>query len=126
MSGYTVKISIQDAHLHDFTFPNSDISVSLPEAATFGKPLSEKNTIIDEFIHDYKWIRYTYDFGDDWRHKIVLEEEVADYDKRYATILKAKGNGFEEDSGGIWYDDEEDEEDEEYDKAPDNSNACSD
>lgn len=118
MSGYTVKISIEDAHLHDFTFPNSDISVSLPEAATFGKPLSEKNTIIDEFIHDYKWIRYTYDFGDDWRHKIVLEEKVADYDKRYATILKAKGNGFEEDSGGIWYDDEEDEE---YDKVPEKS-----
>ncbi len=152
MSGYTVKISIedthppvwrriiipehisfydlheiiqiifdwQDAHLHDFTFPNSDISVSLPEAATFGKPLSEKNTIIDEFIRDYKWIRYTYDFGDDWRHKIVLEEEVADYDKRYATILKAKGNGFEEDSGGIWYD-EEDEDYEEYDKIPEKS-----
>ena len=53
MSGYTVKISIEDAHLHGFTFPNSDISVSLPEAATFGKPLSEKNTIIDDFIHDY-------------------------------------------------------------------------
>ena len=102
----------QDVHLHDFTFPNSNISVSLPEAASFGKPLSEKNTIIDNFIHDYKWIRYTYDFGDDWRHKIVLEKEVADYDKRYATILKAKGNGFEEDSGGIWYDEEFEENDE--------------
>lgn len=146
MSGYTVKISIedthppvwrriiipehisfydlheiiqiifdwQDAHLHDFTFPNSDICISLPEAATFETPLSEKNTMIDEFIHDYKWIRYTYDFGDDWRHKIVLEEEVADYNKRYATILKAKGNGFEEDSGEIWYD-------EEYDEVPEKS-----
>ena len=49
-----------------------------------------------------------------------MEEEVTDYDKRYATILKAKGNGFEEDSGGIWYD-EEDEDYEEYDKIPEKS-----
>lgn len=142
MSGYTVKITIEDthppvwrriiipehisfydlhqiiqiifdwndAHLHDFTFPDPNVSVSLPEASVFGNPLSEKNTLIDEFIREYKWIRYTYDFGDDWRHKIVFEKEVPDYDHRYATILKAKGNGFEEDSGGVW----EDWDDEDY------------
>ena len=34
----------------------------------------EKSVAIDEFFNNYKWIRYTYDFGDDWRHKINIEK----------------------------------------------------
>lgn len=29
---------------------------------------------MDPFFRKYKWIRYTYDFGDDWRHKIMIEK----------------------------------------------------
>ena len=149
MTGYTVKIAIEDthppvwrrvilpehisfydlhqiiqilfrwkdAHLHDFTFPDSDISVCLPEASTYGDYLSEKATLVDDYLHENRWIRYTYDFGDDWRHKIVFEKNVPDYDKRYATILKGKGDGFAEDSGGVWQDvfDDDEFDDDEFD-----------
>ena len=55
------------------------------------------------------WIRYTYDFGDDWRHKIVLEKELEDYEKRYPTVVKHKRGNMEEDSGGAWYGEESSE-----------------
>ena len=92
----------KDAHLHDFTFPNENFCVALPHVETGSRVLSEKNTIVDDFLGTFKWFRYTYDFGDNWRHKITFEKEDVNYDKRYATVLKAKGENFMEDSGGIW------------------------
>lgn len=95
-----------DVHLHDFTFPGNRITIS-GSGEGIGKVLPEKTTAVDEFLSEFKWIRYTYDFGDDWRHKIIPEKEMPEYDKRYASIIKAKGDNFMEDSGGGW-DDEED------------------
>lgn len=95
-----------DMHLHDFTFPGNRISIS-ESGEGVGKVLPEKTTAVEEFLSEFKWIRYTYDFGDDWRHKIIPEKEMPEYDKRYASIIKAKGDNFIEDSGGGW-DDEED------------------
>ena len=104
----------EDAHLHDFTFPKSNTVVSLPEASCFCKSLPEKTTSIDPFLRENKWIRYTYDFGDEWQHKIVLESEVPDYDKRYVTIVKVKGDNFDEDSSGCWYEGEDEYADEPF------------
>lgn len=61
-------------HLHGFTFQNASVLVG--EAGTFD--YDEESLLIDEFLRE-GWIRYTYDYGDDWRHKIVLEKEVPDY-----------------------------------------------
>lgn len=33
------------------------------------------DTDVDDFLMESRWIRYTYDFGDDWRHKIVYEKD---------------------------------------------------
>ncbi|MCD8396593.1 MAG: plasmid pRiA4b ORF-3 family protein [Lachnospiraceae bacterium] len=84
-------------HLHDFR-TSDGICISLPEAKTSGDELSENTTTVDDFLKSGRWIRYTYDFGDDWRHKIVFEKEDPAYDKRYATVLKAKGDNFIEDT----------------------------
>ncbi|MCD8335842.1 MAG: plasmid pRiA4b ORF-3 family protein [Lachnospiraceae bacterium] len=84
-------------HLHDFR-TSDGICISLPEARTSGSELSEDATTIDDFLKSGRWIRYTYDFGDDWRHKIVFEKEDPAYDKRYAAVLKAKGDNFMEDT----------------------------
>ncbi|MCD7813280.1 MAG: plasmid pRiA4b ORF-3 family protein [Lachnospiraceae bacterium] len=86
-----------DEHLHDFR-TSDGICISLPEAKTSGDELSENTTTVDEFLKSGRWIRYTYDFGDDWRHKVVFEKEDPTYDKRYATVLKAKGDNFMEDT----------------------------
>ncbi len=48
-------------------------------------------------------IRYTYDFGDDWEHEIVLEDVlVADSDALYPICLTGKSACPPEDCGGVW------------------------
>lgn len=99
----------EEMHLHEFTFQNTRVTVGEENDAEY----DENELLVDEFLRA-GWIRYTYDFGDDWRHKIVLEKELPDYQERYPRVVKFKRNNFEEDSGGIWggYEDEEDAADE--------------
>ena len=59
--------------------------------------------ILEQYLESvFKWIRYTYDFGDDWRHKIVFEKEEPSYTSRSPRVLKWKGDNFNEDVGGVW------------------------
>ena len=101
----------EDEHLHDFSIPADHIRIDDGEEFS-EEDYNEKDTLVGAFFNNYKWIRYTYDFGDDWRHKINIEKKDDAYDKRYATLLKFKGNNFMEDSGGVWYG--ENQETEEY------------
>ncbi len=46
---------------------------------------------------------YTYDFGDDWRHRIVVEKTLPASDgKPYPVLVKGKRACPPEDVGGIW------------------------
>ena len=46
---------------------------------------------------------YTYDFGDDWEHEIVIERKKAAIDGlRYPTCVAGKMNCPPEDCGGVW------------------------
>jgi Plasmid pRiA4b ORF-3-like protein len=48
-------------------------------------------------------LRYTYDFGDDWEHDIVLEEiRPAEPTKAYPICMAGKGACPPEDCGGVW------------------------
>lgn len=89
-------------HLHNFTFSDSHFSIGPVINGMLNDSEDESDEFIDDYL-DYKWIRYTYDFGDDWEHKIVYETDDPDYDKDYAEILKYRGDDFIEDSGGVWY-----------------------
>lgn len=86
----------QDEHLHGFNIPSDSISIDDVEE-TWGRQYAETKTRIDSFFRNYKWIRYTYDFGADWRHKINIEKIDEEYTERYATLLKFKGDNFIED-----------------------------
>lgn len=92
-----------DCHLHDFSFPNSyhRVVMSGEDKESPGDVL-EKNAIIDDDLKAYKWIRYTYDFGDDWRHRITFEKEDPMYSSRFPKVIKWKGDNFNEDVGGVW------------------------
>lgn len=90
----------ENEHLHAFTIPSENVVIDDEEDSM--DHFREDRTLLEQFIFDYKWIRYTYDFGDDWRHKIVCEKTDDDYDKRYAILLKYKGDNFLEDSRGNW------------------------
>ena len=74
-----------------------------------GVDYPETTTLVEQFFPDCKWIRYTYDFGDDWRHKIIFEKMDKSYEERYASLLKVKGANFEEDIGDDWENDEDGE-----------------
>ncbi|MBI5102633.1 MAG: plasmid pRiA4b ORF-3 family protein [Nitrospirae bacterium] len=68
-----------DSHLHEFQIKNPKtgrkINIGLPDE-DFGRRVSEgwKKNIADFFSMQNPKAEYTYDFGDDWRHDIVLEE----------------------------------------------------
>ena len=59
-------------------------------------------TCIDEYVEGEKSFTYTYDFGDDWRHKVTVEKILSDYDANYPVVLKYKGDCPPEDCGGIY------------------------
>lgn len=93
----------QDAHLHDFVYPRDYFQVVMSEDdRMWGDLHLEAETQVDFYLKQYPWIRYTYDFGDCWEHKIVLEKEQEDFQERHAMLLKLKGDHFMEDSGGCF------------------------
>lgn len=99
----------EDDHLHDFYFPS--IKVRIPGSAPFGDDSDYENIRIADLIERVEWFRYTYDYGDDWSHKIMVEKKLEDYDYTYPLVKKYIGENFEEDSGGVfasWEDELED------------------
>ena len=56
---------------------------------------------IDDYLEQYKEIRYTYDFGDNWCFIIKLEEIVNDYYFGFPTLLDGAETAPPEDVGGI-------------------------
>lgn len=96
-------------HMHDFRIPSDDILIEQDTGEdnfwNYGG-YKEKETLVDPFFRKYKWVRYTYDFGDDWRHKIMIEKIDETYQERDVVLMKYKGDNFEEDSGGVYFSDE--------------------
>lgn len=90
----------ENDHLHDFNFPS--IKVRIPGSAPFGDDSDYENIRIAELVDRVKWFRYTYDYGDNWTYKIMVEKKLEDYDYAYPQVMKYKGENFEEDSGGVF------------------------
>jgi hypothetical protein len=57
--------------------------------------------VLSEFLPRYKSIRYDYDFGDGWEHKIELVRVIEDYDKESPYLVEASGQAPPEDVGGV-------------------------
>ena len=95
-----VLFAWENTHLHGFEIPSDRITIGGDDS--WGNNYNEWETVVDPFFRNYKWIRYTYDFGDDWRHRINIEKIDMDYAERSAVLMKFKGDNFEEDSGGVW------------------------
>jgi len=56
---------------------------------------------IDKYLEKYKSFEYIYDFGDYWRHRIVLEKVMDDYELGYPQILEGECACPPEDVGGL-------------------------
>ncbi len=89
-------------HLHDFVTPSRRVTIGNSMAGDEYYDYDEENILVDRFWDSCKWVRYTYDFGDDWQHKIIYEKTDEDYHGRKTVLVKAKGDGFSEDCGGVF------------------------
>ncbi len=86
-------------HLYSFDFPNTgQLSIGDPE----GFDLNGEDIQIDRaFRKEKDSCIYTYDFGDNWEHTLVLEKILeVDPDKKYPYVLAGKRNCPPEDCGG--------------------------
>ena len=58
---------------------------------------------IDRYFCNYNKMKYTYDFGDDWIHDIIIEKVVeTDIKLKNPICIKAKMANLPEDCGGPW------------------------
>ncbi|MCB0644802.1 MAG: plasmid pRiA4b ORF-3 family protein [Phaeodactylibacter sp.] len=93
-----------NSHLHEFLVRDRRIGMVLPDIDIFEPEDMDDETEI--FLHQLKLkvgekLSYTYDFGDNWEHELVLEE-VAEGDLELPRCLTGKGACPPEDCGGIW------------------------
>lgn len=95
----------QGYHLFSFYFHQSKLMIEedIDDFANgFLDQEEAQTTYIDEYLDQEAWFTYTYDFGDDWEHRVEVEKIMSDYSLNYPAVLKYKGNCPLEDSGGIY------------------------
>lgn len=99
-----------DSHLHCFDTKQKYDPASINIDCPFGEPFEEKENplyttevpITDFLKNKGDKIFYTYDFGDNWHHQILLEEIFAkDYKKKYPICMAGKLACPPEDCGSI-------------------------
>jgi hypothetical protein len=98
-----VAFEWEDFHLHQFEtvcgeFGNPDRTADWSE-------LSDESAVALGQVAEAERAKavYRYDFGDDWRHDIVVEKILpAVPGVAYPRCTGGKGTGPKEDSGGIW------------------------
>lgn len=90
----------QDYHMHVFASGLDEFGLPDPELGF----ADERHVSLGQLISGIgDRLRYTYDFGDDWQHEIVVEDLLdADPENHYPVLATAKGASPPEDCGGPW------------------------
>ncbi len=86
-------------HMYEFYFQKKKAHIVMQDE--FGEGIDANEACIDGWIGKGSKFEYTYDFGDNWKHMVVVEKLVP-YEKRYASVVKFAGPNMIEDCGGIW------------------------
>jgi hypothetical protein len=89
----------EDEHLHVFSTPRRDYGSPDPE---LGHADERKVTVAEVLARPGTSLLYTYDFGDDWEHDIVLEKVLPPAPVVGLSCLAGKGACPPEDCGGAW------------------------
>ncbi len=103
-----VSMGWHDSHLHQFVDKNRGTYGPKGDDSLmdFGmdKTIDESQVLLSELLKNEKdWIKYEYDFGDGWEHKILLEKIVPHQkDQLPVVCIKGKRSCPPEDCGGIW------------------------
>jgi len=91
-----------NSHLHEFDIGGEDFG-NAEEFPRPGDPGEHRVSIAGAVGMEIKRFLYTYDFGDDWRHEVVVEKvEPAGPGEDRAVCLGGKRHGPPEDCGGSW------------------------
>lgn len=90
-------------HLWHFTEQvYSEPAIALPREDDWDKPIDASKTKINQQFNKIgDKMLYTYDFGDDWIHDVVLEE-IKQSNETGCFVVDAKGKCPPEDCGGPW------------------------
>ena len=93
-------IGWHDGHLHAFSAGGVDYGIPDPELGH----RDERRTPLRRLLAKRgDRVRYTYDFGDDWEHEIVVEKVLAaEPGARYPVCIGGRGACPPEDCGGTW------------------------
>ena len=95
------------AHLSEFEFYHQELRVTedmeIYEDIGYDKYdcVEASSTYISEYMENNGWFTYTYDFGDDWSHRVTIEKVLPYYPLNYPQVIKYKGACPMEDCGGI-------------------------
>ncbi len=96
------------AHMYDFELGDSrkgtGMDIYLIDPSEEGVETRNSATeTIDAYFHNYDRMRYTYDFGDNWVHDILIEKRLeTDVELKKPLCIKAKMADLPEDCGGPW------------------------
>jgi hypothetical protein len=89
----------ENSHMHVFTFADEEFGVRDPELGH----ADERKVTLGELTDIGARFRYTYDFGDDWEHEILVEDLLdPDPETHYPILVASKGACPPEDCDGTW------------------------
>lgn len=90
-------------HLYDFRIGNLSYQVPHEDDFGMGDADSEQTLLSDIVYKEKQQFKYTYDFGDNWQHTIIIEKILPfDNNQDHPVCIKGKRNCPPEDCGGIW------------------------
>ena len=91
----------ENYHLHAFSFGQQEFGPRDPDLAL--DLADERKVTLGELTDIGARFRYTYDFGDNWEHEILVEDLLDPApDTHYPILVAAKGACPPEDCGGPW------------------------
>lgn len=106
-----VAMGWTDSHLHAFRINGEEFSAPMPydpgHLAEMGMKSTHRKKLSTLVTGKGDTFFYDYDFGDDWRHQIIVEEVLPPDPKQPLPVcIEGKRACPPEDVGGIWgYDD---------------------
>jgi len=94
-----------DSHLHMFDVEGREYSISDDDIwIDVDPPLSEESVTLADLVRDgVKHFEYWYDFGDSWRHNVLIEKtRPAEAGVFYPRCVAGRRTCPPEDCGGLW------------------------
>ncbi len=90
-----------DCHLHEFEIDNLRIGTNDEDSI---EPVEEESEfVLDEYAQRGDTFLYTYDFGDNWEHRILVEDMLpADSTNSVPRCIAGRRACPPENVGGVW------------------------